>query len=187
MALFSSVDLSCVALALSVLGAAVAIPSWVEAKEPTALVRTGEGVRTKSVAFLNVKVYSIAHEMRELPPTKSKRAIIDSDVDKRFNVSMMRDVDAEKIRNALKDAYAINGYSDSAKIGVFLSVLDRDLKEKSGFTITYDAETKRTVLSVHGGRAAAVEGVDFMKATWSIWFGKIDQPELSDALMRNMR
>ena len=31
--------------------------------------------------------------------------------------------------------------------------------------------------------SAMVEGVDFMRATWSIWFGKIDQAKLGDQLI----
>jgi len=33
---------------------------------------------------------------------------------------------------------------------------------------------------------ASVGGADFMKAVWSIWFGKIDQPSLGDAMIANM-
>jgi hypothetical protein len=36
---------------------------------------------------------------------------------------------------------------------------------------------------VQGQGAASVDGVDFMKAVWSIWFGKIDQPSLGDQLI----
>jgi hypothetical protein len=31
--------------------------------------------------------------------------------------------------------------------------------------------------------SATVPGEEFMKATWSIWFGKIDQPNLGDSLL----
>jgi len=41
-------------------------------------------------------------------------------------------------------------------------------------------------VTVQGGGTATIPGVDFMKAVWSIWFGKIDQPALGDALIRNI-
>jgi hypothetical protein len=31
-----------------------------------------------------------------------------------------------------------------------------------------------------------VDGVDFMKAVWSIWLGKIDQPKLGDQLISQL-
>jgi hypothetical protein len=147
---------------------------------------TGNGVRTKSVAFLSVKVYAIRHDMKQLPPQKSKRAVIDADVDKRFTWRMLRDVDAEKIQNALKEAYAMNGYGDAGKIAQFLGALNRELKEGTYVTIAYNAASKTTSLTVSGGGSASVVGVDFMRATWSIWFGKIDQPSLGDQMIANL-
>jgi hypothetical protein len=38
-------------------------------------------------------------------------------------------------------------------------------------------------LWVKDGTSATVAGQDFMKAVWSIWFGKIDQPSMGDQLI----
>ena len=143
---------------------------------------TGDGIRTKSVAFINVKVYAIGHDMKALPASKSKQAVIDADVDKRITWKMLRDVDHEKIVNALKEAYAMNGYNAGGKIGQAMSAFKGELKENSYVTISYDSASKNTTFSV-GGSTATVPGVDFMKGTWSIWFGKIDQPSLGDAMI----
>ena len=145
-------------------------------------ILTGSGIRVKTVAFIDVNVYAISHYMKQLPPTKSKRAVIDMDTGKKFIWTMKRDVDHEKIVSALKDAYAMNGYTDSAKIGQFIGAFKGELKEKSSVTIVYDADKKATTVTAGGG-SATVPGVDFMKATWSIWLGKIDQPKLGDQLM----
>ena len=147
---------------------------------------TGSGVRTKSVAFITVKVYAIRHDMKALPPTKSKQAVIDADVDKKITWRMLRDVDAEKIQNALKEAYQMNGYSDAGKIGAFLAAMNKELKEGTYVTISYNSGSKQTSISVSNGGNASIAGVDFMKATWSIWFGKIDQPSLGDAMIANL-
>jgi hypothetical protein len=147
---------------------------------------TGSGVRTKSVAFVSVKVYSIRHEMKQLPTEKSKRAVIDADVDKRFVWQMLRDVDAEKIQKALSEAYAMNGYTDGGKIQSFLSALNKELKEGTSVTIAYNATSKTTSLSISSGGSASVPGAEFMRATWSLWFGKIDQPQLGDAMIGNL-
>lgn len=146
---------------------------------------TGSGVRTKSVAFVNVKVYAIRHDIKCQVP-KSKQAIIDADCDKRFSWRMLRDVDQEKIANALREAFKLNGYGDAGKIDAFVAAFKSELKEGNGVSINYSADKKTTSIWVQGGGSATVAGADFMKAVWSIWFGKIDQSSLSDALMSNL-
>src|SRR5215813_15584961 len=95
---------------------------------------TGDGIRYKKVAFIHVKVYAIDHAMKDLPSQKSKQAVIDADTDKRIHWKMLRTVDAEKIRNALREAYAKNGYNDSAKIGSFVDSITKELKEGDSVT-----------------------------------------------------
>jgi hypothetical protein len=145
---------------------------------------TGDGIRVKSVAFVNFKVYAIGHDMKDLPDSKSKQAVIDIDTTKRFTWRMLRDVEQGKIQSAIKEAFAMNGFGDGGKIGQFVGAFNGDLKEGQYVTITYDSGSKATTIRVlGGGGSATIPGVDFMKATWSIWFGKIDQPSLGDALI----
>ena len=145
---------------------------------------TGEGVRVKKIAFINIKVYAIDHYMKDLPAAKSKQAVIDADVDKRFSWKMLRTVDADKIKNALREAFAKNGYGDAGKIDQFVGSIARELKEGDSVTISYDAGKKATTISSPAG-SATIGGEAFMKATWSIWFGKIDQPALGDSLLKD--
>lgn len=144
--------------------------------------KTGEGIRYKKIAFINIKVYSIDHYMKDLPPAKSKEAVINADVDKKFSWKMLRTVDAEKIRNALREAYAKNGYNDAGKINQFVASITKELKSGDNVTIKYDAANKTTTISSPAG-SATVGGEDFMKATWKIWFGNIDQKNLGDELL----
>jgi Chalcone isomerase-like len=143
---------------------------------------TGSGIRVKTVAIVDVNVYAISHFMKQLPPSKSKQAVIDMDTGKKFVWTMKRDVDQEKIQKALRDAFAMNGYGDSGKIDKFVGAFAGELKEKASVSIVYDADKKETSVSTGSGNAT-VGGVDFMKAVWSIWFGKIDQPNLGDQLI----
>src|SRR5207248_6122491 len=135
---------------------------------------TGDGVRYKKIAFINIKVYAIDHYMKDLPTQKSKQAVIDADVDKRFSWKMLRTVDAAKIKNALREAFAKNGYGDNGKIEAFVNSIGGELKEGDNVSISYDAAKKATTISSPAGKAT-IGGEDFMRATWSIWFGKIDQ------------
>ncbi len=144
--------------------------------------KTGEGIRYKKIAFINIKVYSIDHYMKDLPPSKSKEAVINADVDKKFSWKMLRTVDADKIKNALREAYAKNGYNDAGKINQFVASITKELKSGDNVTIKYDAARKTTTISSPAG-SATVGGEDFMKATWKIWFGNIDQKNLGDELL----
>jgi len=148
---------------------------------------TGDGIRTKKVVGFNVKVYAIDHAMKALPAEKSKQGVIAAEVDKKLAWKMLRTVEAEKIRKALRDAYALNGFADAAKIEKLVGALDGDLKEGTWVTIMYDAASKKTTLYAPSGAHAQVAGADFMRATWSIWFGNIDQPSLSDSLVSKLK
>jgi hypothetical protein len=162
--------------------ALMALPASALERDRDGYFHTGDGIRYKKVAFIHVKVYAIDHYMKDLPPQKSKQAVIDADVDKRISWKMLRSVDAEKIKNALREAYAKNGYGDAAKIGSFVDSIAKELKEGDAVTIKYDAVKKSTTITSPAG-SATVPGEEFMKATWSIWFGKIDQKELGDSLL----
>ncbi len=145
---------------------------------------TGSGTRVKHITIIgDVKVYAIGHAMKDLPPQKSKQAVIDIDTSKFFAWTMLRDVDQEKIQNALREAYQLNGYGDTAKINQALGVFNKELTENTNVRISYDSAAKATTFSVVGGSSTTIPGIEFMKATWSIWFGKIDQPSLGDELI----
>src|SRR4051794_26751502 len=82
---------------------------------------TGTATRKKKVAFVKVDVYEIQHHMKELPKKKSKDAVIDAETDKKFTLTMLRDVDKEKMQKALEEAFETNGYKDAPKIKAFLA------------------------------------------------------------------
>jgi len=168
-------------LALVALGL-FALPASALERDHDGYFHTGDGIRYKKIAFINIKVYSIDHYMKDLPPQKSKQAVIDADVDKRISWKMLRSVEADKIKNALREAYAKNGYGDAGKIASFVDSIAKELKSGDNVTIKYDAAKKVTTITSPAG-SATVAGEEFMKATWSIWFGKIDQKDLGDSLL----
>lgn len=155
-------------------------------REAGGYYRTGSGVRVKHVGPFTAKVYAISHYMRELPPTKSKQAVIAMDTDKSLSWRLLRDLEAKQIRDALRDGYAMNGYTDRAKIDQALGTFTKAQPENTLITITYSSASKSTTIAVAGDGTAIVPGIDFMRGTWSIWLGKIDQPELGDALIQRI-
>ncbi len=151
------------------------------------MVYTGDAVRTKSVGPFTAKVYSIRHDMKEKPATKSKQAVIDADVDKKFTWRMLRDVDSKKIQKALSEALALNGWSDAGRTGQFVGAFNKEeVKENSAVVISYNATAKNVTIWVQGAGSATIAGADFMKAVWSIWLGKIDQPAMGDQLISKL-
>jgi hypothetical protein len=151
------------------------------------MIYTGDAVRTKSVGPFTAKVYSIRHDMKEKPETKSKQAVIDADVDKKFTWRMLRDVDSKKIQKALSEALALNGFNDAGRTGQFVGAFNKEeVKENSAVVISYNAAAKNVTIWVQGAGSATIAGADFMKAVWSIWLGKIDQPAMGDQLISKL-
>jgi hypothetical protein len=147
--------------------------------------RTGEAIVRHKVLVVTVTVLAIAHEMKALPPVRSKQAVIDLDVGKRFALQMRRDIPSDKMREGLAEGYAKHGYRDQAKVAKLLSVLKGELKDNSWLLITYDADKKTTTMSIPGGPSSTVPGVDFMRATWQLWLAG-DDASLGDALIKHL-
>jgi hypothetical protein len=175
-------------LPVVVLGLTLALPAFAQDK----WVTTGSSLRVKSIGPFTAKVYTITHLMKGRPTERSKRGIIDAEVDKQFQLFFQRDVDAEKIKGAFKEGFEKNGYTDQAKIARFIGAVGtgdvveynaKTMKGQPSISIAYSADSKTTTINVPGHGSAKVEGSDFMKATWSIWYGRIDQPSMGDQLM----
>lgn len=146
---------------------------------------TGDAVRVKTIAFIEIKAYAVSHYVKVLPSAKSKRAVIELEADKRVSFRMLRDVGADKIKKMFRDAFADNGYTHAPSIEAFVGAFKADLKDGTVTTVVYDAAKQATTISTSGG-TATVAGAPFMRATWSVWFGKMDQPALGDALISKL-
>lgn len=172
--------------------AVVFAPTTAHALEPgkDGFYQTGAGTRSK----LGGKTYDIFHSIKELPAAKTREALIEADVDKRFSL-VFRAVPLllkpivggnawpkDKIQGSFREGFAANAYADKDKIDRFLSPIAQDLVEKDNIFIQYSATAKSTTITVKTNKVT-IEGVEFMKAVWSLWFGKIDQKDLPEALM----
>ena len=173
-------------LAFAVVVVAMPIGALAAPPGPDGYFRTGEATQTANHWPFTIDVFSIAHDVKQLPTAKTRQAMIEVEVDKRFVMRMLRDVDADKLRSGLRDGYKRNGYSDSARIDRFLAGLAGTLPKGKAMWITYDAGAMQTRLVVDGGASVTVEGVPFMRATWSIWFGKSKPADVGDALVSQL-
>ncbi len=146
---------------------------------------TGSGVRVKTVAFAEFQIYDIYHYVNGAVAEKSRQSVIDADVSKKVVWTMRRDVKRATMEKTLRSAFALNGYTNAGKIERFVAPFG-DLKERQKVTFTYDTDSKATTLAVEGGGAVTIAGLDFMKAVWSMWFGRSDQPSLGDQLIARL-
>jgi len=100
--------------------------------------------------------------MKALPAVKTKRGVIDADVDKRFSWRLHRDLSCATLKAALRDGFRRNAYTTSATITTFVNACSGPtLKARSTVVIRYVAATKTTTLSVSGMGTTSVVGVDF--------------------------
>ncbi len=145
----------------------------------------------KSLVLLKLKIYAIGHDMREVPATPTKRAVMEMDVDKRLSWKMLRDAGGDRLQGILREGFARNGFGDGAKdggrIAAFLSPFSGGLKENQRVVISYTSASKTTTVAVEGVSPASITGLDFMRATWGIWFGNTEDPALGDALIARLR
>jgi len=150
-------------------------------------IQTGEGIREKNFALVHIQAYTISHWVKTQPSTSTRSAMIDLEADKRFSIRMLRDVGASRMKGMFRDAFALNGYRDLAKVETFLAAFTRDFTNGDRVEIAYVAEGQTTSISVQGGGSATLQGRDFMRAVWSLWFGQTDQPALGEALISGQR
>jgi hypothetical protein len=186
LARFVPAALMALSLSLSVLsssGTASADPP----AQAAAWTHTGDAVRTKSVGPFTAKVYSIRHDIKGDKPAKAKQAVIEADIEKKFTWRMLRDVESTKIQKALTEALQMNGFGDGGRIAQFVGAFSaEEIKENYSVIIFYNPGPKTTTISVQGGKVVTIPGADFMKAVWSIWLGKIDQPSMGDSLISKL-
>jgi hypothetical protein len=146
------------------------------------LTQTGSAIREKFF----FKVYLITHAMKEVP-AKNAQDIINAETDKKFTLKMLRGVESAKISGAFTEAFTKNGHSDKLQqLNTFSNVLTGDLAENDVITISYNAASKAVSCS-YKGKTSTVNGSDFMKAVWSIWFGKIDPSSITQSLMSQIK
>lgn len=145
--------------------------------------RTGQAVQIGNHWPFRIEICSITHEVKRLPAVKSSQAVIDLEADKRLTLEMLRDIDMERFTFMLRAGYRRNGYDDVKRVTALLQALSgKELKKGDVVTIRYDPATKVTRLAVKGGETSSVEGVDFMRATWSLWFGKTSPSDMGEQL-----
>jgi len=165
----------------------LSVPAFAAEFSADGYYHTGDGIQTAAHWPFTLELFSVAHDTKELPASKTRKAMIEMDADKRLTLRMLRDVPTEHLKMGLQDRYQLNGYSNTEKIHQFLTPLHgATVPTGSTLIISYDAKSKVTTLEAAGGLSASVEGADFMQATWKIWFGLSKPATLGDQLLSKL-
>ncbi len=137
----------------------------VEGKE---LKLNGVGLRTKVV----FKVYAAGLYLES--PTKDAAQVISSDQIKQVRMTMLRELEKEKITDAISEGVERNSKAQLAALKQRLDTFNAaipDLKKGDALVITY-MPGKGTQVKSKSGQEISIEGKDFADALFSVWFGK---------------
>ena len=140
------------------------------------LQSTGAGLREKKIVFVNVNVY-LATSYTD-GPSKIADAPLEGLKKSKFRaiqLTLLRDLDADKIRDAFKDSLESNSVDlKSPGISALLAQISFDVKK--GDTITFagyqNADGSQGVTYEANGRTSRANGKGLADEFWSIWFGK---------------
>jgi len=158
----------------------VAAPVVQVAGKPLHLM--GMGLRKK----LWIKVYLASFYLEN--PTENGAQAIGSDQIKQVRMDMLRDLDRDKIVEAVQEGFEKNAGPDmprlQSRLNAFLKAIP-DLKGGQQILITY-LPGLGTVLKAGRGEEITVPGKDFADALFSVWLGKspVDD-DLKTEMLRN--
>jgi hypothetical protein len=166
-ALVLSLTLALPALAKDKEVAGVKFPETISA-EGKELKLNGAGVRTKAI----FKVYAAGLYLET--PSKDGAQIISSDQVKRVRMTMLRDLEKQKITDAISDGIEKNNKAQIAALKSRLETFNAaipDLKKGDELVLTY-SPGKGTKVQSKSGQEISVEGKDFADALFGVWLGK---------------
>ncbi len=167
-ALVLSLTLAAPAFAKDVAGVNFPDTATVEGKS---LKLNGAGLRTAT--FLNVKVYAAGLYVENT--SQDSGEVISSDQTKRVRMSMLRDLEKEKIVDAITEGFEKNAKSQlpalQARLNKLTAAIPAELKKGDELVLTY-VPGKGTRIETKGGQELTVEGKDFADALFSVWLGK---------------
>jgi hypothetical protein len=130
-------------------------------------------------------ILRLAHEVRVLPRVRSRQALLELDADKRMSLQALRELPGDRARRTLGERYAKRGFTDAARVERFLAPLHGPIAKGSSIVFAYDSATQTTHLTV-GDAHTSETGLDFMRATWALWFGPTAPAATAEELMRHL-
>lgn len=148
------------------------------------------GVATRKKFF--VKVYSMAHYMAN-PPTVGKgdavfNEIINSKQAKQVATTWLRNVNKQKVRDGYLESFEkIMGRERFTQlrptIDQFTNLYNTNIKTNDTHTIRW-LPNNTVEVYLNNNKQGSVEGEEFARGLWSIWFGSNDVVNRNDLINR---
>jgi hypothetical protein len=145
----------------------VKMPDTIEVEGKT-LKLNGMGLRTKFI----VKVYVLGLYLENT--TTDANAILAADAPRKAEMHMLRDVEKNKITEAIHDGFEKNSHDKMGELQPMLVKFNTaipDLKEGQVLSFTY-VPGKGTTVQGAAQAPVTIEGKLFADALWGTWLGK---------------
>lgn len=163
--LLLAAPLACPAPAATLKG--VSVPDRIEV-DGHSLTLQGLGLRKKFIFSVYVGALYLT------TPTSEAAAAIATDEPKRIEMHFLRDVGADKMKEAFREGFFNNSQEKldrlNPRIDAFLTLFDAGVKDGEAVAITY-LPGKGTTVAFDGKPVGTIEGRDFMEALWAVWLG----------------
>ncbi len=131
----------------------------------------GLGVRTKFFVSVYIGAVYLA------TPTRDAAALIAADEPKRLVMHFLHSkVTSAQLRETWTEGFHANSAAEMGRIkervDAYLSYFDEDILKGETIVITY-IPGRGTEVAIKGKTRGSIEGADFMKALFAIWFGNV--------------
>lgn len=151
------------------------------------LKRVSAGLRIKKVVFYKAKVYVAEWLISESASWTNTIENLKSLGPVSMRLTFLRNIEAEKIEAAFREALAHNKISlDSESVKKFLQAVSDNgsIKEKQTMTVTgiFNSDNSETLLfeSSQGKLSEIKAETGFLQKIFSIWFGENTETEMTD-------
>ena len=144
---------------------------------PETLEVEGHVVKLQGLGLRKKLVFSVYVAALYLStPTSDPSAAVGADEPKRIALHFLRDVSADKIRQAFEEGFFNNSQERldalGSRIERFLAFFDGEVEKGQSLAFTYLPD-RGTQVALDGGEKGRIEGRDFMEALWSVWLGDV--------------
>ena len=162
--------------------AGISMPNEIE-KDGEKFILNGIGLRLSRFLAFKIKVYAAGLYLTKKSP--DPETIISDDQPRHIELHFLRDVNQNKIRNAMQKSFERNAGEliDTLKVRIE-AFKDAMTDLKTGQTLTFSyLPGKGTTVTLEGVKKAIIEGADFASALFSLWLANPPNSELKIGLL----
>jgi hypothetical protein len=149
---------------------------------------TGQATVSVNIPVLgDLKIYDCRHEMKKWPSAQWPAAIRAQDVDKRIVWTILRESPKGRLAQGLRLRLGDNDFRDDPRMEQMLSAFPDPIPAGARVVFDYQAQKDSTSISCASLAPVQVQGKDFMRALWGMYFGRGEWAErYGNALLKEL-